>query len=70
MTHLHKHKENTKLILRYMAFLDECKTLDSRLKLITEIGRLNEQNKAIDKMPLEETKQNIVEYTIEVTAII
>lgn len=65
-----KHKENTKLLANYVAFLDECTDYDQRLKLCTEIARLNAQNNAIDKMSFEQAKQDTHEYTIEVKAII
>lgn len=70
MTFLKKHRNNAKQIQLYMSFLEEVKDFDSRLKLITEIGRLHTQNKQIDKMSYEETKRNINDYTIEITAIL
>lgn len=70
MTHAKKHKENTKLLANYVAFLDECTDYDQRLKLCTEIARLNTQNNAIDKMSFEQAKQDSYEYTIEVNAIL
>lgn len=70
MTYLKKHRNNIKQIRLYMSFLEECTDFDSRLKLITEIGRLNQQNQAIDQMSYEETKRNINDYTIEITAIL
>lgn len=70
MTFLQKHKENQKLIQNYMDYLPECTDYNSRLKLCTEIARLNAQNNAIDKMSFEQAKQDTHEYTIEVKAII
>lgn len=70
MTFLQKHHENKKLINSYMAFLEECTGFESRLRLITEIGRLHEQNKAIEKMTYQDTKQDIHDYTITVNALL
>lgn len=63
-----KHRENSRLLRNYLAFLDECPDDDSRLKLCEEITRLHQQNKAIDKMTFEEVKRDCNDYKIEVTA--
>lgn len=52
-----------------MAFLEEVEDFDSRLKLITEIGRLNTQNNQIDKMSFEDIQQDCNDYTVEVSAV-
>lgn len=70
MTYKQKYNENKKLIKNYIKCLDYCKDFDSRLKLITEIGRLNQQNKAIEKMTFEEVKRDSNDYIVEVNAII
>ena len=50
-----KHSENSKCITRYMASLEhEQLTYDQRLKLVTEIGRLNMQNQSIEKMSVSD----------------
>lgn len=68
MTYQQKYKENKKFLQLYVDFLPECTTYDERLKLSTEIGRLNEQNKQIEKMEFADTKKDISDYTIEVNA--
>lgn len=57
MTYADKHKENTRLIAGFLAFLSECSTYDQRLKLICEIARLHQQNKEIEQMKFQETQK-------------
>lgn len=55
MTWKQKHTQNSKYISLYMASLEyEILTYEQRLKLITEIGRLNLQNQFIDQMLVED----------------
>jgi len=54
----------------YAAYLEECTNLESTIKLSTEIGRLNEQNKVIDKMNFEAVKLDIHDYQIEVPGVL
>lgn len=70
MNHLHKYNENKRLLHNYVAFLDECKDYHSRLKLCAEIARLNQQNKAIEKMSFKDAKSKITEYIYYVNAIL
>lgn len=64
-----KYRENSRLLRNYLAFLEECPNCESRLKLCEEITRLNQQNKAIEKMTFEEVKRDCNDYTVEVSAI-
>lgn len=59
MNYLRKHHENKRLLRNYVAFLNECTDHDSKLKLCTEITRLNEENKDIEKMAFEEARRQI-----------
>jgi len=52
-----KQEENTSLIKGYIDFLPEVTNYDERLKLMTEIGRLNNQNKKINQMTVEDYKK-------------
>lgn len=52
-----------------MAYLEECTTFEQRLNLSAEIGRLHDQNKAIDRMPFTDLKEDIHDYTIQVKSI-
>lgn len=70
MTYQTKYNENKRLLGLYVNFLPECTTYDDRLKLSTEIGRLNEQNKAIEKMGFAYTKKDISDYELELNAIL
>lgn len=70
MTYQSKYRENNHFIKRYMDFLPEVDNYDDRLKLIVEIARLQEQNKAIDKMTYEESKRPIHQYTLKTTALL
>ena len=54
----------------YIDFLPECTTYDDKLKLSTEIGRLNEQNKAIEKMGFAYTKKDISDYNLQLNAVL
>lgn len=68
MTYVRKHKENTRLIAGYMAFLSECSTYDQRLKLISEIARLHHQNKQIEQMEYQEVKKEMLVYFIKINS--
>jgi len=68
MTSQSKHHENKRLLKEYVSFLEECTTYDQKLKLSSEIGRLNSQNKRIEKMSFEDIQIDISNYTIEVNA--
>lgn len=70
MDHQSKMRENERLIKNYDAFLPECGNYDHRLKLCTEIGRLNEQNKRIRKMTVENSKHKVHRYSLEVPAML
>lgn len=69
MTYEQKLRENKRLLERFVAFLSECTTYDERLKLSSEIGRLNDQNKQIEKMEYQETKKDMNDSILEVNAI-
>lgn len=43
-------------------------TYEWRLKLVTEIGRLQLQNEAIDAMTVEDYYKEIIDYSIKKTA--
>lgn len=68
MTYARKHKENTRLIAGYMAFLSECSTYDQRLKLISEIARLHHQNQQIKQMEYQEVQKPITDYFIKINS--
>jgi hypothetical protein len=70
MTYQAKYNENKRLLQGYVAFLPECTTYEDILKLSTEIGRLNEQNKAIEKMGFAYTKKDISDYQLELNAVL
>lgn len=61
-----KHKENTQLLRRYLDFLNECTDYDQRLKLCTEIARLQSQNKEIELMTYSRTAQDINDFEIQI----
>ncbi|MCH4824275.1 hypothetical protein ML462_13955 [Gramella lutea] len=69
MTYEQKLRENKRLLENYVAFLSECTTYEDRLKLSSEIGRLNDQNKQIEKMEYQYTKKDISDTKIETNAI-
>lgn len=48
-----------------MAFLPECRKYDDRLKLITEIGRLHNQNKQINMMSVKQFLQDMGDHIIQ-----
>ncbi|WP_136464925.1 hypothetical protein [Flagellimonas onchidii] len=55
MTWKEKYSENKKLIALYDSYLAVAElTFDSRLRPMTEIGRLSRQNKYIGQMPVSE----------------
>lgn len=67
MTWKQKYSENKKLIMLYDAFLMNAPIdYDNRLKLITEIGRLNQQNKTIEQMPVVQFHKGINDYTFKI----
>lgn len=70
MTFQQKYSQNKRLLQSYANYLEECTSLDDKIKLSTEIGRLSQQNKRIDKMPLEDTRRDINDYTIQVNALL
>ena len=41
-------------------------SFDSRLKLITEIGRLNQQNKYVEQMPVSEFHKDTNDYKFKI----
>lgn len=69
MTYEQKLRENKRLLESFVAFLSECTSYEQRLKLSSEIGRLNDQNKQIEKMEYQDTKKDISDYKVEVTCI-
>lgn len=71
MTWKQLHTTNTKLIKGYMDYLiDETTqlTYDQRLKLVTEIGKLQLQINQIEGMLVEDYHKEIYTYTIKHTA--
>jgi len=65
------HIKNEDTIQSYMDYLfHPCTQLshESRLKLVTEIGRLKLQNKLIEGMTLEDYYQPVLEYQIKIPA--
>lgn len=70
MTYRNKYNQNKRLLRLYVDFLPECTTYEDRLKLSTEIGRLNEQNKVIEKMGFAYTKKDISDYELELNAVL
>ena len=70
MTFRNKYNENKRLLRGYVDFLPECTTYEDILKLSTEIGRLNEQNKAIEKMGFAYTKKDISDYELQLNAVL
>jgi len=70
MTYQQKLRENNRLLENYVAFLPECTTYEQRLKLSSEIGRLNDQNKQIEQMEYQYTKKDISDSKINVNAML
>ena len=70
MTYASKYRQNKRLLAAYVNWLEHCTNYEQKLKLSTEIGRLNEQNRMIEHMAYFETQKEIIEYTIEVNAIL
>lgn len=70
MTHQSKYSENKRLITAYAEYLDECTTLEDKIKLSGEIGRLTEQNKVISQMTFEESKKQNDDYFLQVPALL
>ncbi|MEO2064467.1 MAG: hypothetical protein ABGW97_15905 [Christiangramia sp.] len=70
MTYQQKYRENKRLIEGYVSFLPECTSFDDQLKLSSEIGRLNDQNKQIEQMEYHHTKKDISDSKYEVNAIL
>ena len=70
MNHLSKYRENNRLITNYIAYLDECTEYGDRLKLCAEIGRLQNQNERIEKMPYQDTRNDIYDWTIQTNALL
>lgn len=65
------HTKNEDTIQSYMTYLfhpDTQLSAESRLKLITEIGRLKLQNELIEGMTLEDYYQKVLEYHIKIPA--
>ena len=70
MTFQTKYNENIRLLRLYVDFLPECTGYDDKLKLSSEIGRLNEQNKLIETMEYANTKMDISNYELKIPACI
>ena len=70
MTYEAKYKENKRLLAAFVEYLEHCPTYEQKLKLSTEIGRLNRQNQRIEKMEFADTKKDISDYTVTVNAIL
>lgn len=54
-----KYRQNRDLIQRYAEFLPFCTTLEQRIKLSCEIGKLQEHNDQISQMTLLQLLQPI-----------
>ena len=64
MTNKQLHTKNNKLISLYMASMElEALTYNQRLKLATEIGRLQYMNQTIEAMTVETYYKPANEYT-------
>ena len=70
MTFQSKYKENKRFIQLYAEYLDECNSIDQKIKLSGEIGRLSVQNKHIDRMEYQETQQEYHYGKLEVQALL
>jgi len=70
MTYRSKYRQNKKLIQAFAEFLDECTTIEQKIKISGEIGRLQAQNESIKRMPMEETEKEIIDYEIKVTVLL
>lgn len=70
MNYQSKYNENSRLLRLFVDFLPECTTYDDKLKLSSEIGRLNGQNKLIEKMGFATTKTDISDYSLEINALL
>jgi len=69
MTYKQKLKENTMLIALFDSYLMKIEhSFDDRLKLTTEIGRLNTQNQEILNQKISEFNNDINDYTIDVNS--
>ena len=70
MTYRQKLRENKRLLEGFVNFLPECTTYEQRLKLSSEIGRLNDQNKQIEQMEYQHTKKDISDSKLEINAML
>jgi len=70
MNYHSKYRQNKKLIWLYAEYLEQCKAVEERIKLSSEIGRLNIENDQIRKMPLEEIEKEYHTCKIEVNALL
>lgn len=61
-----KYKENSELLSNYLEFLNECTDYDQRLKLCTEIARLQSQNKEIELFPFHKIERSEDFFTIQI----
>lgn len=64
MTHAAKYRQNKRLLQGYVEYLEHCTTYEQRLKLSTEIGRLQSQNEAIKQMSVQDYEQQAHDYQI------
>lgn len=64
MTWKQKYGQNKKLMALYDAFLPECSEYKDRLKIMTELGRLNTQNIKIRQMKVEQYEEDCYDYEI------
>ena len=70
MTYRSKYRQNKKLIWLYAEYLEQCNTIEEKIKISTEIGRLKQLNNAIKKMPLEDAEKEMIHYDIKVNALL
>jgi len=70
MNHQSKYRENERFIQAFAEHLDECNTIEQKIKLSGEIGRLIQENKSIDLMPYQETQKEVITHYINVPAIL
>lgn len=70
MTYQSKYRENERLLAGYVGFLEECTSYDQKLKLSSEIGRLNSENHQISKMEFATTQEQVINYSIDINAVL
>jgi hypothetical protein len=70
MTFQTKYNDNNRLLRGYVAYLDECTGFDEKLRLSSEIGKLKAENDQISKMEFSITQEEVINYSINVNAVL